>query len=643
MMSILEMSFSGAVMILVILLIRMLAINRLPKKAFPVLWVVALVRLLVPYTLPSAFSIYSLSGRLVRAARIAFSPDASGISNAFRVSGISGGEPVPGISEVSEAAVAMGEMAGSISPWAVVWFFGTMACVVVFVISYVKCRRVFRVSVPVDNAFAREWLKEHQLRRTICIRESDRICSPLTYGVLHPVILMPKKTDWNDRDTLKFVLAHEYMHIRHLDVVVKIVLAAALCVHWFNPMVWVMYVLANRDIEFACDESVVVLFGERAKSEYAMTLIRMEEVKSGLIPFCGNFSYDAIEERIISIMKMKKKSVAALAVTGALVIGVAAVFATSGQAEERTAETSTYPVSDVVWWTADEYAAWLENEKVELQSIIGSQGWTQSTGWFVWTQEKVDETIALYESILEDIKNGVKVSKSVDGDENTMLAMGMESIAFSRESEDVVAGMEVAQTAVQGCSEDILADYAPFGLTYDEVKNALYYGGRLVRYFFDGFAVEGGTATIYDFVNEGGVVDVYAIREATENGDGSINPGGRLVGIAEYSQEEFDSRDIAGMLASQGTIEATAVGYGPVDGVTFEERFAPYKDYGIVYVEALNASGAGNVYLEGQLVNVFSDVTPSGSAFSFHSARQGGINVRTLYNSEGKLVGMETY
>ena len=64
------------------------------------------------------------------------------------------------------------------------------------------------------------------------------------------------------------------------------------------------------------------------------------------------------------------------------------------------------PSSDVEWWTAEEYAKWLDEEKEVLQSMIGEKAYTGGDGWFVWTQEKVDETIALYEDNLQKIKMG---------------------------------------------------------------------------------------------------------------------------------------------------------------------------------------------------------------------------------------------
>ena len=74
------------------------------------------------------------------------------------------------------------------------------------------------------------------------------------------------------------------------------------------------------------------------------------------------------------------------------------------------------------WWTYEGYAAWLEQEKVNLQSMLGETGSTGGRGEFVWTQEIIDETIAMYEGILQDIKEGMMYSKSVDGDENVMMS-----------------------------------------------------------------------------------------------------------------------------------------------------------------------------------------------------------------------------
>lgn len=682
-MSLLQMSFSGAVMILTVVVIRALALYKLPKKTFWVLWGVVLVRLMVPYSVPCALSVYSLVGRLTHT-----------VDETQVIPVISALPVLPPKSAAPErAAFAPDPGVMAFDPWTAVWLIGVLGFGIFFAVAYFKCRREFRAALPVGNDYAKRWLQSHQLRRPVTIRQSDRISAPLTYGVFRPVILMPETADWTDKETLDYVLGHEYMHIRRFDALTKLALTSALCIHWFNPMVWIMYILANRDIELSCDEAVIRGFGERTKSAYAMTLIRMEEMRSGLSPLCNNFSKNAVEERIVAIMKIKKTSLVALFVAIGLIAGVTTTFATSAQAtatsytgkndtanivqtamDDYTVTSYTDPVNgktyysmdggkawapmtdeefnaasawnDVEWWTAEEYAAWLEQEKVALQSIIGERGWNPTEGWYTWTQEMVDEAIARYEQTLKDIQAGQKISKTMaDGD--TMIQFGYDP-AFQMTTTDTaigsVAGMDsIPEDAVisgncQVLTSELLTDYKTYGMTYDAAEEAFYFNGKLVRYFFDGYTLENGVATIYDHVNKDGVVDVHTVRKATQNADGSIDPGGKLVGIEECSQEEFDSRFIMSQAMAQ---ETASFGFaGSTSGTTFEECFAKYKDYGITYVEDRNASGKGNVYLNGQLVSRFSDVSPDGSAFSFTSAEKGGIAVQTVYDSNGQLSGV---
>ena len=192
---------------------------------------------------------------------------------------------------------------------------------------YLRCRREYRTALPAGAELLARC--RDRLGQRVALRQSDRVAAPLTYGLLHPVILLPRDFDPSDGERLDYVLEHELVHIRRLDGLTKLVLAAAACVHWFNPLAWSMLVLANRDIELRCDEAVVARFGRDKRSAYAMTLIAMEEQKSGLGPFASAFSKNAIEERIRAIMKMKKRSLAAILAAVVLVCCVSVAFATS--------------------------------------------------------------------------------------------------------------------------------------------------------------------------------------------------------------------------------------------------------------------------------------------------------------------------
>ncbi len=317
-MSLLQMSFSGGILILAIIVIRALAINVLSKKTFNALWGISVVRLMIPFSIPSAFSVYSLIG--------SHAPG-NGLQ-AIRVL------PIGASGQEASMPSSITNAANAVSTWTIVWAAGVLVCAVFFSLAYWKCWKEFQTSLPVGNNFTENWLSDHQQRRRISIRQSGRFSAPLTYGVLHPVILMPISTKWENTDSLEYVLAHEYVHIRRFDSIRKLVLIVVLCVHWFNPLVWVMYILANRDIELSCDEAVVRFFGENTKAAYARALISMEETRSGLTPLCNNFSKNAIEERITAIMKIKKTTVFSLILAGFIVAGIATAFATSANAQQ---------------------------------------------------------------------------------------------------------------------------------------------------------------------------------------------------------------------------------------------------------------------------------------------------------------------
>ena len=172
-------------------------------------------------------------------------------------------------------------------------------------------------------------------------------------------------------------------------------------------------------------------------------------------------------------MKTRKTTVVSLVLAAVIVAGTTTVFATSALAESKGSmdtnyyETETsegvltsytddngeihyvlddgnttrtlsaeefeqqYPSPVIEWWTYDEYKNWLDNERESLQEMIGEKSWTASQGEFVWTQEMVDETIAEYEKMLQDIKDGMMYSKTVDGETDIMVGYDPKYISSS--------------------------------------------------------------------------------------------------------------------------------------------------------------------------------------------------------------------
>ena len=319
-MSLFQMSVAGGVLILFIVVIRALAIHRLPKTTFLALWMIAALRLLLPFSIPLPFNIHI--GLDVFSDVVQELPSGNIAST------------LPGDSPPSyDIGTAVPSPATEhISTFEILWLVGVLLLAIYFSISYFRSMRKFRMSIPDNTPYIQNWLTAHQISRPLAVRSSDLISSPLTYGILHPVILLPKKLDRNDQVALKYVLTHEYVHIRRFDAITKILFAAVLCIHWFNPLVWVMYVLANRDMELSCDAWVIRMMGAKNRSSYALMLIKMEERRNGMSALCSHFGKNAITERIEAIMKFKKATAVASALALVLVVGATTAFAASSGA-----------------------------------------------------------------------------------------------------------------------------------------------------------------------------------------------------------------------------------------------------------------------------------------------------------------------
>ena len=316
-MSLFQMSLGGGVLILFIVVVRALAIHRLPKTTFLVLWLIAALRLLLPFSIPLPFNIHIGLDIF------------SGIVQELPSGNISSTLPGENLPSYDVGTSVPNPATEHIATFEILWLVAVLLLALYFSISYLRSMRKFRMSIPDNTPYIQNWLTAHQISRPLAVRSSDLISSPLTYGILHPVILLPKKLDRNDQVALKYVLTHEYVHIRRFDTITKIFFTAVLCIHWFNPLVWVMYVLANRDMELSCDAWVVRIMGENSRSTYALVLIGAEEARSGISALYNHFSEHIITERIENIMKYKKPALRVIVVSAVVCAVAALCFLTS--------------------------------------------------------------------------------------------------------------------------------------------------------------------------------------------------------------------------------------------------------------------------------------------------------------------------
>lgn len=306
-MRLLEMTLKGGVMALVIMALRTFLLYKLPKRTFIILWEIAMLRLVLPVSIPAAASVCALFPRLNR----------------------------PSVTARVVASVPMLPDAARM-----VWLAGMAVAAAAFAAGYGIVYRRYRCAAIVRGGFTEEWMQEQKIRRSVRIRRSEQTVSPLTYGILRPTILLPEGLENRRSEQLTCILTHEMTHIRRFDMLRKIAAAAVLCVHWFNPAVWVLFRLYNRDMELACDEAVVREMKGDCRSVYAMTLIGMEEKRRGFSSLYSYFSKNAMEERIVAIMKTTKRGAASAIAALTLILIVACGFAASAVTADRSVDAA---------------------------------------------------------------------------------------------------------------------------------------------------------------------------------------------------------------------------------------------------------------------------------------------------------------
>ena len=281
--------FSGSAMILLVLALRLFLKKHLPRGIFPTLWCAAAVRLLLPITIPTHLSVWNLLHTPATA-------QANGV-----ISDVLTPFPSLATNSITEPAAD----AAGIRPMLLVWLVCAILLAAYFVIGYacMVCR--FRGTRLAPQPSIDALLDRFRFSRDprICMSNSHR--APLTFGVFRPTVLLPEDLPVGDAQ-FQLILAHELAHIRRKDCLRKLLLTVCLCLYWWNPLVWLMVWLANRDMELACDEAVLRALGPDCKKAYALTLLDMAQRNPKSAPLCSGFAKSSAEERIRAILSFKR-------------------------------------------------------------------------------------------------------------------------------------------------------------------------------------------------------------------------------------------------------------------------------------------------------------------------------------------------
>lgn len=317
-MTILTMSLSESLFIISVALIRILRLDFMAKVHRLFLWCGVVFNLLLPWRLPVKYNLFSLIQYL------------KNMLEQKQVH-INGSGFIQEISRESRYAQKNEILS-------LIWAIGAAMVAAYFLHTHIRYRRIYKQALPTQNLYVNEWLRKNRLKRNITILVSDRVVSPLTYGLLKPIIILPRMVLALEQRQLEYILNHEGVHIRQCHVFLKWVSVLCVCIHWFNPTVWLAYMLISKDIELACDEQVLWELQAEDKKKYALLLIQLEAMKSNCFPLCNGFCRNLCEERIIAIMKNKKLSKQSHILAGLIVIMLIAAFSTVANAKNQSTD-----------------------------------------------------------------------------------------------------------------------------------------------------------------------------------------------------------------------------------------------------------------------------------------------------------------
>ncbi|MBR4035992.1 MAG: peptidoglycan DD-metalloendopeptidase family protein [Oscillospiraceae bacterium] len=314
-----NMSITASVVILVIIAIRCL-LKKQPKIYSYMLWGIVLFRLLCPYSLSLDTSLFNfIPPAHIHGGRIEFiteeiiiSPQTQSESKNETIIPVTVApqlEQQLDMQQPEENMIVVSPQAEIdwIYVIAVIWFFGTVYMVLNNLISLYEIKLVLNSSTHIsDNIYVCRFIP-----------------TAFIMGIIRPKIYLPDNLSDKQRE---FILLHEQTHIRRGDYLFKIFGFTAVAIHWFNPLVWLGFKLAENDMEMACDEAVIKKLGTGEKAGYSQTLLNISMPKPKQPAMHLAFGEGDTKERIINVLNYKKPAfIGLISISAIMLLSVTAL------------------------------------------------------------------------------------------------------------------------------------------------------------------------------------------------------------------------------------------------------------------------------------------------------------------------------
>ena len=309
---IINMSISASWLVLAVLILRFV-LKKAPKWINVLLWGIVAIRLICPFSFESTLSLIPSAETIPLNIGMDTTPTInsgiSAINNAVN--------PIISQSNTPMAGASVNLLQITIGIYEYIWIFGMIALALYTAISYWRLRRKVDTAVRYkDNIF-----------------QSENVSFPFVLGIIKPRIYLPFKMNGQ---YLEYVVAHEQAHICRKDHWWKPLGFLLLMIHWFNPFMWLAYVLLCRDIELACDEKVIKELGNEQRGDYTQALVACS-VNRRMIAACPlAFGEVSVKERVKSVMNYKKPAFWVIIISVIVCVGVAVCFLTNPKQDSYT-------------------------------------------------------------------------------------------------------------------------------------------------------------------------------------------------------------------------------------------------------------------------------------------------------------------
>ena len=309
---IINMSISASWLVLAVLILRFV-LKKAPKWINVLLWGIVAIRLICPFSFESTLSLIPSAETIPLNIGMDTTPTInsgiSAINNAVN--------PIISQSNTPMAGASVNLLQITIGIYEYIWIFGMIALALYTVISYWRLRRKVDTAVRYkDNIF-----------------QSENVSFPFVLGIIKPRIYLPFKMNGQ---YLEYVVAHEQAHICRKDHWWKPLGFLLLMIHWFNPLMWLAYVLLCRDIELACDEKVIKELGNEQRGDYTQALVACS-INRRMIAACPlAFGEVSVKERVKYVMNYKKPAFWVIIISVIVCVGVAVCFLTNPKQDSYT-------------------------------------------------------------------------------------------------------------------------------------------------------------------------------------------------------------------------------------------------------------------------------------------------------------------